>query len=865
MLRIAHFVVFLLAVSSCFVVHAAESAYRLDSAVEPTFQQISLTLDPDNLDFSGSTIIDINVTQPVTHIGFYQSDLNIKQAELVSDGESFVLTIDPAQHDIQHAKTGSEIAAGHYQLTIAFDGQLNTTSDGAYISKFEGRNYISTQFEDMLARKAFPSFDEPSNKIPYQLTIRAPEKHVVLSNTPVQQRAVEAGWQTVEFKRTQPMPSYLVAFAVGEYDSIEIQGLSVPGRIYAPKGQAHLASFAAKHTPAILDYLEGYFATPYPYQKLDFVAVPTFTHGAMENVGLVTYRTSILLRGDKPILTEQATPLMVVAHELAHMWYGNLVTMAWWDDLWLNEAFASFMAGKLMEDLYPEHNYAARLVAENAFDPDAAATTRPVKKEVKVNADVMEGLGLNYSKGEATLQWIESQIGAPAFQAAIREYMKEFAWQNAEADDLWRALAGHSEIDIPSIMRTYLEQSSYPLISVTEDGTVSQQRYRLAGAKVAEQQWVVPIELLVKRKGKITKESILLSQPSAQFKALADAQWVFPNHRAKGYYRWQISAAQRAALLSDLSALSALEKKSMLYNFQALLKAGHIGVSDMMTVLNRLAEDDDPMVVRAVASTLAEYDYLVNEQNQALFGEFLDDSLQAWLEQLGTQDSKTDSDEVTRLRHAVFGLLSSYTSNPKVLGVAESLAEQYLAEPDSDRRQMAYRAMRAVAKRGDKQWLDKFIASYTATNDANVQAVIGSAMLFPGQAERLRVLDFAMSDAVNSADTIGLVAEVADASDDHVLMYQWLTENVSTLIEKLPEYHVSRLPEYLSKSCSQSNIKLADAFYQKVAVDYPVMGRSWQIARSNSEQCVALKNRYQQDFTDYLLTRSADSKVPAGE
>jgi len=386
----------------------------------PISQDVYLKLDPDNPNFNGLTSIKLEVSKDVDHIEFYQSGLEIESAILVSDEHRQILTVKAAQHDIQHAFGRGKIAPGEYLLELVFSGKLNTASDGAYVSVFEGLNYISTQFEDMLARKAFPNFDEPSFKIPYQLTIESPEKHVVLSNTPVQSRTSNDGWQTVRFKRSKPMPSYLVAFAVGEFDSVEITGLSVPGRIYTPKGQAGKAGFIVKNTPKILNYLETYFGRKYPYEKLDFLAVPTFTHGAMENVGLVTYRSEYLLRGDEPPLSDQSRPLMVVAHELAHMWYGNLVTMAWWDDLWLNEAFASWMAAKVMQDLFPEHNYQSRLVAERAFSADADPTTKPVKKQVRVAADVMDGLGLNYTKGAAILDLVETLVGSDQFKNSIQ-------------------------------------------------------------------------------------------------------------------------------------------------------------------------------------------------------------------------------------------------------------------------------------------------------------------------------------------------------------------------------------------------------------------------------------------------------------
>ena len=311
------------------VASAEDVDYRLPGAVKPTFQQIHLNIDPDQPGYSGETVIELNITEPVTKVGFYQMDIQVTNAELRQGNRIYPLRITEGDYNINWGHSSATVPVGTYELAISFEGKVNTSSDGMYLSSFEGRNYIFTQFEDMHARKAFPSFDEPAFKIPYQMTITTPEKQVVASNTPVEKRTVEDGMQTVTFMKTKPMPTYLIAYTVGPFDSVEMEGLSVPGKLYVPKGYADKTKFIVKHTPEILESLENFFGIDYPYRKLDFVAVPNFTHGAMENAGLITYRDSLLLLEDEPGLAERSAPLNVVAHELAHQWYGNLVTMAW--------------------------------------------------------------------------------------------------------------------------------------------------------------------------------------------------------------------------------------------------------------------------------------------------------------------------------------------------------------------------------------------------------------------------------------------------------------------------------------------------------------------------------------------------------
>jgi alanyl aminopeptidase len=660
--------------------NAKETDYRLSTFIKPSFQQITLKVDPDSPTFSGETTITIDVTKTTDTIGFYQKNLNIQQAFLTNGDTRKPLNVSSGEYDIQHGKASQAIAADRYTLHIVFDGNVNTTSDGMYLSRFEGLNYIFNQFEDMYARRAFPSFDEPRFKIPYQVTVMSPEKHTVLSNTLVKKRTVKDGWQTVEFNKTKPMPTYLVALAVGELDSYDIPNLSVPGKIYTPKGQAQRTKFAAKHTAVILQNLENYFGSSYPYEKLDFVAVPNFTFGAMENVGLVTYRSSLLLLEDEPRLTEQSSTLNVIAHELAHMWYGNLVTMAWWDNLWLNEAFASWMASKVMMDLYPEQNFKGRLVQESAFGADASPTVKPVKKIVKSQTDVMDGLGLNYSKGESILQLIESMVGEKAFQKGVQTYMKNNAWGNAQADDLWKVLATVADFDVPEIMKTYLEQPSYPLVEFAANGEISQSRYHLKGAVVKQQTWIVPLTISYKENGKISRTNLFLNEANTTVSELAEADWIFPNENAMGYMRWKVSAEQLSALLDDISVLNVREKKSFLYNTQALFSAGEIELSQMMAVMNALVDDNEPMIGRAVVSTMSDFLYLVDNNNEAMFGQFVAEKLTPWFERLGVEDQPDDSTDTTRLRGSVYGILSRYANTPKVELVSAQLANKYLAD-----------------------------------------------------------------------------------------------------------------------------------------------------------------------------------------
>ena len=388
----------------------------------------------------------------------YQIGLEMTAISLTAGNGDRALSATQGEWDISWLADGAPIAPGTYSLSIEFTGKYSTDSLGMHRVTFEDNDYVFTQMEAMYARRAFPLFDEPSFKIPYTLTIEAPAELAVLANTPVASQERDNGWQRVEFMTTKPLPSYLIAYAVGPLDRAPLEDMSVGGYVYTPKGHADKLGFVLRETPVVLSALEDYFGSAYPYRKLDMVAVPEFAFGAMENPGLIKYRTDLLLVGDDVSGTEAEAVLNVIAHEIAHIWYGDLVTMAWWDDLWLNEAFATWMARSTLERLYPQYDPELKLPQHGAFGADRRTTAKPIRKVVRNNEEIFDDIGLNYSKGHAVLRMLENYVGHDVWREAIRVYLERFAWGNATEQDLWKAVSDVSGLDIAKIASDYLNQ-----------------------------------------------------------------------------------------------------------------------------------------------------------------------------------------------------------------------------------------------------------------------------------------------------------------------------------------------------------------------------------------------------------------------
>lgn len=844
-----------LTIASAF---AKDVDYRLPASVTPSFQKIELNIDPDARNYSGSTVIDITVNTPINKVGFYQIDLNITQAFLTQGDATMALTVSEGDYNINWGAAEEEIAKGDYQLTLQFEGKLDISSDGMYLSQFEENNYIFTQFEDMHARKAFPSFDEPAFKIPYQLTIISPEKHLVVSNTPVAKRTVNDGEQTVVFEKTKPMPTYLLAYAVGPFDSVELTGLSVPGKVYVPKGHAENTKFVVKHTPKILTALEAFFGIKYPYKKLDFVAVPNFTYGAMENVGLITYQDGLLLLGDNPSLKERSYSLSTIAHELAHQWFGNLVTMEWWDDLWLNEAFASWAATYTMKQLYPELNMGESIIQEIAFEEDGSPTVKAVKKVVRNQSDVMDGLELNYSKGESVLEMIESLIGTEKFREGVRNYMNKHAWKNTVADDLWAALDDVSEFSLSAMMKDYLEQPGYPLITFAQDGTVTQTRFHYAGAQVAPQTWAVPLKLTYKVNGSIKQEVVFIDEKITRLPQLAEAEWVFPNDNATGYFRWAISNTQLTALLNDLDVLNNREKKNVLFNTRAMLKAGAINIGGVMSVLNALAKDTEAEVKRAAVVVLLDFTYLVNDGNRDNYAALLTQEYLPILNALTLEQSSEETESEIELRNSLYYLLGRYAQNESLIEKSKALAKQYIEDTTSVPADIAKTAIVVSTKHGDPAMFDRIVAAYKKATLPNVKMTLLYYMSFTDKKTVNRMLDLALSDLIAPSEALYMPIIISRNLEDDTLLYAWLEKNIDSLISKMPDFHVSRMPEFLSTTCDIDNLNLAKAFYEPIKDNYQGMARSYDVMLDNTQQCLRLKDTFQEDFNRYLSHYSVE-------
>ncbi len=851
----------LVAVSLLSTTSVYANEFVLDKSAIPLSQAIKLVLDPKKDNFSGSTDIHINVTGKTKVIQINGVDYSATNVQLKGE-QSCDMTVQMLQTGIVNLVCESEINPGSYQLHLDFTAPYNRQSVGLYKTIDAGQAYLFTQFEMSDARRSFPVFDEPEYKIPFQLTITVPSDELVYSNTPLVSSRVEGGLTTHVFAKTKPLPSYLVAYAVGNFESIPVKGMKIPGNIITTQGKIELANYAAKEMPAILDRLEAYFGVDYPYQKLDSMALPEFPFGAMENAGLVTYREDILLLDEKTAnQNTKRSSVSVVAHELAHQWYGNLVTMQWWNDLWLNEAFASWMGAKVTHQLHPEFESHLNLSKNRVMSMDARVSTKPIRKPINTEADIMDGLGLAYSKGSAVLSMIENWIGEESFKQGIRQYIKENAYKNTTADDLWNALSVASGKDVGKVLSTFIEQSSYPLIEVNLSGNtleLSQSRFVFAGSNAPTQQWVVPVSIKYGKGDKQVTETVLLDKKTKLFKLKFAPDWIYPDADAMGYYRWLLDNDQLANLLANAKLnLTDRERKALLSSADALLEAGFITAGELLEILGEFVDDAHPQIVSSALSYLqVQKKTFIDESNEDDWARFMTSKARSAIDKYGVTAKEGESVAVSKLRPDLISILAFEGKDKMVIAEAKKASVDYLNGNKTFDAYLIGTQLKIAVFYGDNQLIQQFISSFETTNNPQKRTKLMYALSYVADPKQQKsILDYSLTDKLNSPDLKYIMSGQSYTQTRKAFFRHWLYTNFSAVKAKLPPFNVAELPYYTGSGCEIEALEATNLFFEPKLNASPEFTRT--LAKLNEEvnNCIKLKNREKISVDQYLQKR----------
>ncbi|HET7876866.1 MAG TPA: M1 family metallopeptidase [Methylomirabilota bacterium] len=603
--------------------------HRLPTTVVPTRYDIRLEPDLGAGTFAGQETITVTVTEPVTEIALNAAELTIQSA--VVEGRMVVPGSVALDESNERARLvfPAPIAPGEWRLRLAFTGTLNDRLHGFYRSTYKDtagatHTLAATQFEATDARRGFPCWDEPAFKAVFGITLVVPEGLAAVSNTAVvHEEPAGPGKRAVTFADSIRMSTYLVAFIVGELEATEpVLVGKTPLRIWCVPGKTRLARFAQEIGAFALDFFERYYGLPYPADKLDLLAIPDFAAGAMENLGAVTFReTALLVDETAASHTELERVADVVAHELAHMWFGDLVTMTWWNGIWLNEAFATFMELLAVDAWKPEWRRWVTFGVSRAaaMGVDGLESTRPIEYEVRAPRDCEAMFDLlTYEKGASVLRMLEQHLGPDVFRDGVRLYLDRHRFGNAETTDLWKALGDAARQPIPEMMDGWIFRPGYPVVAVEPDGKairLSQQRFTYLRREAGPtERWRIPVALRASVKRGFVHKRVMLDTEDTVVSLPAPADWVVANADGHGFYRVRYATPSLKKLARALGKLAPIERFGLVSDCFALAQAGLTPVADYLDLTERFTAETDRNVWAVITGSFAWLNRVIAEE-----------------------------------------------------------------------------------------------------------------------------------------------------------------------------------------------------------------------------------------------------------
>ncbi|HEX3682260.1 MAG TPA: M1 family metallopeptidase [Bryobacteraceae bacterium] len=709
---------------------------RLPTTVRPVRYSADLRMTPGQDRFTGSIAIELEISQPVSTIWLHAKSLSFEKLTMhIADRDEPAQAI-PGVNDLIAVTAAGTLPAGHATLQIAYSGEISRTlTDGAFQQQQGTDWYIFTKFEPVTSRRVFPCFDEPSFKVPWQLTLHVPKNLKAFSNTSIVSEQGETnGTKAVRFEETKPLPPYLVAFAVGPFDVVETEPVGKnrrPSRIVVPRARASEAAYAASITPKLMAMLEDYFGMPYPYEKLDQIVVPlTTAWGAMENAGLIAYGDFLLSPKEQDTELRQRSRAGTMEHEMSHQWFGDLVTTAWWDDIWLNEAFASWLSSKLLDEWKPEWNIKADASRSlNVLRADSLTTARRIRQPIEAPGDIANAFdGITYGKGEAVIAMFENYMGPLDFQRAIRLYLLQHAWGNATSADLLATLDSVSQ-GVGPAFSTFLNQVGFPLVSmklgcITEQmSSVSdtfarlqfeQQRFVPAGSQANRSAaWDVPVCASWEDEAGTHHDCKLLTGPTQPIKlngAKGCPAWFFADWNAAGYYAVSYDARRADGLMKrGLSHLKPDESAAALRNIQLMFSSGVGDPEQQLASVSQFSHSSDPGLVRQAAGTIAGLSDFVPGDLSRKYERLIRSLYDARARELGWTPHAGESQETRLLRIEIVPLAATYGADPELSSQATLLAREWLNNRQALDSDMVEPVLSTAAWNGDRAFFDRLV------------------------------------------------------------------------------------------------------------------------------------------------------------
>jgi puromycin-sensitive aminopeptidase len=827
-----------------------QNAFRLPRTVEPRVYRLELEPDIGSATFSGTASIDVTVLEPVDRIVLNAAELAISDVEVRTEkGEVIACAVsfeDELEQAIFHPTT--TLAPGAATVTCRFTGTLNDKLRGFYRSTFtdetgETHTIATTQLESVDARRAFPCWDEPDRKAVFEITLTIDRNDTAFSNSPIVDVRREGDKSVVRFSPTMKMSTYLVAFIVGQLETTETVDVDgVPLRVVFPPGKRNLADFALAIGAFSLRFFTEYFGIPYPGEKVDLVAIPDFAAGAMENLGCITFRdTALLIDPASAARAELERVADVVAHEMAHMWFGDLVTMGWWEGIWLNEAFATFMEMLCVDAFRPSWDRWVGFAPsrEAALVIDGVHATRPIEYPVgpPKEAEGMFDL-LTYEKGAAVLRMLEQYIGPEVFRDGVRAYLTEHAYGNTVTTDLWDALEEASGEPVRDVMNTFILQGGHPLVSLHGD-SIAQQPFSYGpvpdGIESAiGQAWNVPVVIRALpdegKPGAPARKLVLDTTPATLEEAGRGLAVV--NAGGWGVFRVGYEAAHRLALADHLSELTPLERANLLADTWATTLAGHSTLEEFLLLAAKLDLEPDPAPWAPVSGALHLARRIVAERDVPAMREAVGALIGPLHRHLGFEAQPGEGDRTPTLRSLAISLLGTVGADPEVQAeAARRFDESPLGggdgdpiPPDVEAATLAVVAQ--LVRPGD---YDALLARYrAAATPQEEMRSLNALSAFPDIGLAERTFDLAMTEVRSQNGWLVISSLLANPVAGQAIWLR-ITEAWDAILERFPKNAHARIAEAIPALCG-------DAAFARTVVqflaDHPLASGPRRVAQS---------------------------------
>jgi len=766
----------------------AVNAQRLSQAVRPESYTLTLTPDLKAATFSGVETINVTLAEPTNSITLNAIEIAFQSVSVTANGKQQNATVALDQEKQQAAFTFAEkLPAGKATLEIRYTGILNNELRGFYLSKTARRNYAVTQFESTDARRAFPSFDEPAFKATYDVSLVVDAADTAISNGPIvsDTPGPVAGKHTLHFGTTPKMSTYLVAFLLGDFQCTAGESDGVAIRSCATPDKVALTPYSVDVAKFVLHYYNNYFGIPYPLKKLDLIALPDFEAGAMENFGAITYReTDLLLDPKTASVGAKKGVALTIAHEMAHQWFGDLVTMQWWDNIWLNEGFATWMENKALAHMHPEWNIDEAVASD--LDQTLGLDAQPTTRAIRAKADTPEEIdqmfdGISYGKAGAVLGSVENYLGEETFRQGVHNYLAAHLYSNATAEDFWGAQTAASHKPVDKIMESLVAQPGEPIVTFSEPASgqvaVTQKRFFLSPSIQPDpkQKWTFPVCF----KTATGQDCQLLTPTSSSLKAPAGGLF-FANANGKGYYRSAYPASVYAALVAQVeTALTPAERISLIGDEWAQVRANKASIGDYLDLVATVKSDPGTEVFyAAMGGVSSAYSRIAaNTEERAALAAWIRSAFAPVYAKLGPP-AESDSTNTRELRAHLFSTLGFYGKDPAVLAQARKIAAKYLADRSSVDATLGQTALALAARNGDAALFDQLQKVYETST--NPEAQIGALRLlvrFENPALLERALDYAVSGKVRNQDTAIQFAIALNNNESRDQAWKYIQDN----------------------------------------------------------------------------------------